>query len=162
MSSTQGSVDMTRIGVIADTHGLLRDAALSCLTGSELIVHAGDIGSAAVISGLEQIAPVAAIRGNVDKGTWAKGFPDTRVIEAGGQRIYVIHNLKGLDFDPAASGFAVVISGHSHTPKSHTMDGVLYLNPGSAGPRRFKLPVAVATLYISGPTISAEIHALQI
>jgi putative phosphoesterase len=153
---------MIRIGVISDTHGLLRDEAVAALTGSQLIIHAGDIGSGAVISGLERIAPVKAIRGNVDKGAWAKLLPATRVIETGGQRIYVIHNLKDLDLDPVASGFAVVVSGHSHMPKSQGLEGVLYLNPGSAGPRRFKLPVAVATLHICGPKVSAEIHRLKI
>ncbi len=153
---------MTRIGVISDTHGLLRDEAVACLAGSDLIIHAGDIGSASVISGLETIAPVRAIRGNVDTGAWAKAFPETQLVEAGGQRIYVIHNLNELDLDPVASGIDIVVSGHSHTPKSGQVDGVLYLNPGSAGPRRFKLPLAVASLYIVGPKVVAEVHPLKL
>ncbi len=153
---------MHRIGIISDTHGLLRDEAVACLRGSELIIHAGDIGSAAVISGLEELGPVKAIRGNVDRGEWARAFPGHAVIEVAGQRIYVIHNLKELDLDPVAAGFRVVISGHSHMPKSQESDGVLYVNPGSAGPRRFRLPVAVATLSIAGASVSARIHPLTI
>jgi putative phosphoesterase len=152
---------MTRIGVISDTHGLLRDEAVARLAGSDLIIHAGDIGSDSVISGLETIAPVRAIRGNVDKGAWAKAFPDTQLIEVAGQRIYVIHNLNELDLDPVASGFNIVVSGHSHIPRSREADGVFYLNPGSAGPRRFKLPVTVASLYVAGSNITAEIHPLK-
>ncbi|MCG6863871.1 MAG: metallophosphatase family protein [Thiogranum sp.] len=153
---------MTKIGVISDTHGLLRDEAVARLGGSGLIIHAGDIGSATVISDLEQIGPVQAIRGNVDRGAWAEAFPDTRVVDVQGQRIYVIHNLGQLDIDPVASGFSVVISGHSHMPKCERRDGVLYLNPGSAGPRRFRLPVAVATLQVSRATVSGEIHRLDV
>jgi putative phosphoesterase len=153
---------MTSIGVISDTHGLLRDEAAAALGQPALIIHAGDIGSAAVISRLEQISPVRAIRGNVDRGAWAKAFPDTQVIDVEGHRIYVIHNLRDLDIDPATSGFRVVISGHSHMPKCEERDGVLYLNPGSAGPRRFRLPVAVATLQVCRSTVSAEIHRLGV
>lgn len=153
---------MTKIGVISDTHGLLRDEAVARLDGSDLIIHAGDIGATAVIAELEQISPVQAVRGNVDRDAWAKAFPATRVIEVEGQRIYVIHNLGELDIDPPASGFRVVISGHSHMPKCEERDGVLYLNPGSAGPRRFRLPVAVATLRLARATVSAEIHRLDV
>ena len=153
---------MTCIGVISDTHGLLRDEAAAALGQATLIIHAGDIGSAAVIAELEQISPVQAIRGNVDRGAWAKAFPDTRVVDVEGHRIYVIHNLGELDIDPVASGFSVVISGHSHMPKCERRDGVLYLNPGSAGPRRFRLPVAVATLQVSRSTVSAEIQRLEV
>ena len=153
---------MTCIGVISDTHGLLRDEAAAALGQATLIIHAGDIGSAAVIAELEQISPVQAIRGNVDRGAWAKVFPDTQIMEVEGQRIYVIHNLGELDIDPVASGFSVVISGHSHMPKCERRDGVLYLNPGSAGPRRFRLPVAVATLQVSRSTVSAEIQRLDV
>ena len=152
---------MTRIGVISDTHGLLRDEAVACLAGSDLIIHAGDIGAASVISGLEAIAPVRAIRGNVDKGAWASVFPDTLAVEAADRRIYVVHNLNELDLDPVASGIDIVVSGHSHRPKSQEMDGVLYINPGSAGPRRFRLPVAVASLYVDGSKVVAEIHRLS-
>jgi uncharacterized protein len=153
---------MTRIGVISDTHGLLREEALNCLRGSELIIHAGDIGSRSVIAGLEALGPVRAIRGNVDRGAWAGAYPDSAEIEISGRRIYVLHNLRELDFDPAADGFSVVVTGHSHMPKSVEQDGVLYLNPGSAGPRRFKLPVAVATLCVSAAGVSAEIHRLAV
>ena len=151
---------MPRIGVISDTHGLLRDEAVTCLEGSALIVHAGDIGSAAVISQLEQIAPVRAIRGNVDRGAWARAFPEDLLFEVQGQRIYVVHDIKTLDLDPAARGIRVVISGHSHQPKFETVGGVLYVNPGSAGPRRFRLPVALATLSVSRSRVSARIHRL--
>lgn len=153
---------MTQIGVISDTHGLLREEAVARLDGSDLIIHAGDIGTAAVIAELEKISPVRAIRGNVDRGAWAKAFPDTRVVDVEGQRIYIIHNLGELDIDPLASGFRVVISGHSHMPRCEECDGVLYLNPGSAGPRRFRLPVAVATLRIARATVSAAIHRLDV
>jgi putative phosphoesterase len=152
---------MPRIGVISDTHGLLRKEAMACLRGSALIIHAGDIGSAEVIAELETVCPVRAIRGNVDRGAWAKAFPEHVEVEVAGTRIYVIHNLKALDFDPAACGYGVVISGHSHMPKAARKDGVLYLNPGSAGPRRFRLPVAVATLDLSTRTAAAEIHRLD-
>ena len=152
---------MPRIGVISDTHGLLRDEAANCLEGSALIIHAGDIGSAAVISQLEQIAPVRAIRGNVDRGAWASAFPGDLLFEVQDQRIYVVHDIKTMDFDPAARGVRVVISGHSHRPKIETVDGVLHVNPGSAGPRRFRLPVALATLSVSRSRVSARIHHLQ-
>jgi len=153
---------MTRIGVISDTHGLLRDEAVDRLRTSALIIHAGDIGSQAVVSQLEQISPVRAIRGNVDRGAWAQVFPEKQIIEVEGQRIYLIHNLRELDLDPVASGIRVVVSGHSHMPNREKVNGVLYLNPGSAGPRRFRLPVAVATLYIARSGVSAEIHELPI
>lgn len=152
---------MTRIGVISDTHGLLRPEAVTCLQGSALIIHAGDIGSAQVIAELEALCPVCAIRGNVDRGAWAKAFPEHAEVEVAGTRIYVLHNLKALDFDPAACGYGVVISGHSHVPKAYREDGVLYVNPGSAGPRRFRLPVAVATLDLSTRRAAAEIHQLE-
>jgi hypothetical protein len=151
---------MTRIGVISDTHGLLRPEAVACLQGSALIIHAGDIGSAEIIDGLETLAPVRAIRGNVDRGAWTSGFPDHADIEFAGLRIHVIHNLKALDFDPAQAGFNIVISGHSHVPGTRRENGVLYLNPGSAGPRRFRLPVAVASINVAGDAPAAEIHTL--
>jgi putative phosphoesterase len=134
------------IGLISDTHGLLRPEALRALAGSELIVHAGDIGSPEILDALAAIAPVVAVRGNIDTAPWARQLPETAVAEAGSSRIYVLHDLKQLDLDPRAAGFAAVVSGHSHRPGRTERAGVLYINPGSAGPRRFRLPVTVALL----------------
>ena len=135
-----------KIGVISDTHGLLRPEAVERLAGVDHIIHAGDIGAAEVIEGLRRIAPVTAIRGNVDRGAWAAEYPQTEFVKLGGRFFYVIHDVNELDLDPVAGGIDVVVSGHSHRPKIETVDGVLYLNPGSAGPRRFTLPIALATL----------------
>lgn len=140
---------MMRIGIISDTHGLLRPEAIQRLAEAEHIIHAGDIGAPGVIEGLRRIAPTTAIRGNIDAGEWAKDYSDTEVVVLGGRALYVLHNLKDIKLDPAACSFDVVISGHSHRPKIETKNGVLYINPGSAGPRRFKLPIAVATLAFS-------------
>jgi len=148
------------IGVISDTHGLLRAEALAALRGCDAIVHAGDIGKPEVLDRLAELAPLTAIRGNVD--TWATDLPDTAVLTLAGKRFYVIHNIKELDLDPRSAGFAAVISGHSHMPKSETRDGVLYLNPGSAGPRRFKLPVAVAKLCVREDGVEAELVTLGV
>jgi len=145
------------IGVISDTHGLLRPEAVELLRGSEHIIHAGDIGAPQIIPELEKIAPVTAIRGNVDTQPWAHKFAETEVIELGGIFLYVIHDANALDLNPKAAGFAVVISGHSHKPSQQVKDGVLYFNPGSAGPRRFKLPISVGRLVIDGGKVSAEI-----
>ena len=145
------------IGVISDTHGLLRPEALELLRGSEHIIHAGDIGSPDIIPALEKIAPVTAIRGNVDTQTWARRFAETEVVELAGLNIYVIHDLNALDLNPKAAGFAAVISGHSHQPKQQMKDGVLYFNPGSAGPRRFKLPISVGRLQILNGGLEAKI-----
>jgi len=145
------------VGIISDTHGLLRPEAVQLLRGSEHIIHAGDIGSAEIIPELEKIAPVTAIRGNVDTQAWARRLPETEVVELGGLHIYVIHDANALDLNPKAAGFAAVISGHSHQPKQETKDGVLYFNPGSAGPRRFKLPIGVGRMEIAEGKISAEI-----
>jgi uncharacterized protein len=145
------------IGVISDTHGLLRPEALELLRGSEHIIHAGDIGAPEIIPALEQIAPVTAIRGNIDVQPWAKRFPETEVLELGGLHIYIIHNVKELDLNPKAAGFAAVISGHSHKPALETKNGVLYFNPGSAGPRRFKLPISVGRLKITNKSVGGEI-----
>lgn len=150
------------IGVISDTHGLLRPEAISALQGSDLIIHAGDIGRLEVIEQLGAIAPVTAVRGNIDKATWANDFPETEVVQANNMLIYVLHNLKELDLDPKAAGFRVVVSGHSHQPKIEEKDGTLYLNPGSAGPRRFKLPIAVGRLFIVGESIHSELLPLDI
>jgi len=152
---------MTIVGVISDTHSLLRPEASEYLHGSDMIVHAGDIGSVDVIVALEEIAPVVAIRGNIDKGSWADDFPEVEVVEVHGKYLYILHSLNDLDLDPTAAGFSVVISGHSHAPKMEEIDGVLYLNPGSAGPRRFKLPIALAKLSVSDSSISAEIHEIS-
>jgi putative phosphoesterase len=135
------------IGLISDTHGLLRDEAVRALRGSELIVHAGDVGEPEILEALRKLAPVAAVRGNVDTAAWAKQqLPMTAVAEAGDVRIYVLHDLHQLDLDPAAAGFQVVVSGHSHKFGRSERAGVMYINPGSAGPRRFQLPITVARL----------------
>lgn len=131
---------MPMIGIISDTHGLLRPEAISIFEGVAHIIHAGDIGKREIISRLTEIAPVTAIRGNIDQADWARTVPDTVCVELLGRRFFVIHDRNDLAFDPAAEGYGVVISGHSHRPGTETVDGVLYLNPGSAGPRRFKLP----------------------
>jgi putative phosphoesterase len=138
-----------QVGIISDTHGLLRSQAIKQLAGTDHIIHAGDIGGPEVVEELRRIAPTTAIRGNIDVAEWAKGYPDTELVVLGGRAFYVLHNLKEIKLDPAASGFDVVISGHSHRPKIETKKGVLYVNLGSAGPRRFKLPVAVATVTLS-------------
>ena len=150
------------IGVISDTHGLLRPEAIETLRGAEHIIHAGDIGAAEILEKLATIAPVTAIRGNVDTAAWASRLPETEVLETGGISIYVLHDLAQLDLKPEAAGFEVVISGHSHVPTQETKNGVLYLNPGSAGPRRFKLPVSVARLVIREGKITAEILSLKV
>ena len=145
------------IGLISDTHGLLRQEALNALRGSELIIHAGDVGSPEIISALEELAPVVAVRGNADSGPWARALPLTAVAHAGPVSIYVLHNLHALKLDPAAARFHhVVVSGHSHKPSIHEQNGVLYLNPGSAGPRRFSLPVTVARLHLVSGRLEAE------
>src|SRR5262245_24750745 len=129
----------TTVGVISDTHGLVREQAAEALRGCDLIIHAGDVGDANVLEVLRAIAPVVAVRGNNDKGAWAEALPTTEVVEVGDLYIYVLHELSELDLDPKGAGFAVVISGHSHRPSGERRNGVLYLNPGSAGPRRFTL-----------------------
>ena len=150
------------VGVISDTHGLLRPEATKALRGSKLIVHAGDVGNAEVLERLRAIAPTVAVRGNVDGGAWATALPVTDVVEVGRLRLYVLHELSGLDLDPKAAGFAAVISGHTHRPSAEVRNGVLYLNPGSAGPRRFSLPVAVAKLQVVGVSLSHEILELLV
>jgi putative phosphoesterase len=145
------------IGVISDTHGLLRPEALSALRGSDHIIHAGDIGDPGILKKLAAIAPVTAIRGNVDREAWARKIPVTDVLEVGGVSIYVLHNLAELDLKPGAAGFAVVVYGHSHVPKQEMKNGVLYFNPGSAGPRRFRLPVTIGRLIVKDGKVSGEI-----
>jgi len=150
------------IGVVSDTHNLLRPEALAALKGSELILHAGDICRPELLEELEKIAPVVAVRGNNDRGTWARRLATSLTIEVGGFRIHVLHHLKELDVDPVAKGFHAVVSGHSHRPLVLRKDGVLYLNPGSAGPRRFKLPVTVARLAVGKSGLRAGIIELTI
>jgi uncharacterized protein len=151
---------MIRIGVISDTHGLLRPSAIERLAGMDHIIHAGDIGAPEVIEELRRIAPTTAIRGNVDTAEWARSYPDTEMLRLAGRAIYVLHNLNELETDPAAGGMDIVISGHSHRPKVDINDSVLYLNPGSAGPRRFALPIALATLELSDRAILPRIHEI--
>jgi len=150
------------IGVISDTHGLVRPEALAALHGVDRIVHAGDIGSADVLARLETIAPVSAVRGNNDRGPWAEALPLTEVVPIGDVSLYLLHDLHELDLEPRAAGFAAVISGHSHQPRVDEKDGVLYLNPGSAGPRRFKLPISLARLTVAGTRVTARLVTLEI
>src|SRR5258708_38031304 len=150
------------IGVISDTHGLLRPEAVEALHGSDRILHAGDIGAPKTLEALAQIAPVIAIRGNVDTELWARKLPETEILEAGGVSIYLLHDLGQLDLKPEAAGFCVVVYGHSHQPKMEEKNGVLYFNPGSAGPRRFHLPVSVGRLTIVTGKVQAELVELKI
>jgi uncharacterized protein len=145
------------IGVISDTHGLLRPEAIAHLRGSDHIIHAGDIGSPEIIAELKRIAPVTAIRGNVDTQAWARLFPETEAVELAGKSIYIIHDVQALDLNPQAAGFDVMISGHSHQAAQEIKDGVLYFNPGSAGRRRFKLPVTLGRLEIAGSELLARV-----
>jgi uncharacterized protein len=134
------------LGLISDTHGLLREEALGALRGSDLILHAGDVGSPEILERLRQVAPVVAVRGNVDEGDWAEALPMSEVVRAGEITMYILHILEHLDLDPAGAGFSMVVSGHSHKPGQSEKKGVLYVNPGSAGPRRFQLPVTIGRL----------------
>ena len=163
MSGQAASVpDRERIvGVISDTHGLLRPEAVAALAGCDLIVHAGDVGSPAVLAGLRRVAPVVAVRGNVDIESWARDLPESEVARVGDASVYVLHDLARLDLDPAAAGFAAVVSGHSHVPAIEEQGGVLYLNPGSAGPRRLSLPVSLARIRVEGGTVTAELVTLE-
>jgi hypothetical protein len=145
------------IGVISDTHNLVRPEAIAALRRSELIVHAGDVCRPEVLEELGRIAPVIAVRGNNDRGAWARGLPVSQTVEVGGFRIHVLHDLKELEVDPRAERFHAVISGHSHRPGVQRRNGVLFLNPGSAGPRRFKLPVAIAHLGVGKRGLRARI-----
>jgi putative phosphoesterase len=150
------------VGVISDTHGLVRPEAAAALHGVDLIVHAGDIGTPAVLDALRDIAPVVAIRGNNDTAPWAMRLPETDVIQAGATHLYVLHDLGDLDLDPRAAGFRAVIAGHSHRPQLEERGGVLFVNPGSAGPRRFTLPVALARLTIRGDDVTGELIELDV
>ena len=149
------------IGLISDTHGLLREEAVRALRGSELIVHAGDVGAPGIIDALIALAPVVAVRGNVDKDDWASRLPATAVAEARDVRIYVLHDVHELDLDPAAAGFHAVVSGHSHKFGRSERSGVLYINPGSAGPRRFQLPITVARLDLGKKPWAVEFVGLE-
>lgn len=151
---------MPRFGVISDTHGLLRAEALDLLRGSRHIVHAGDIGGPEILRQLAELAPLTAVRGNNDHGPWAEALPEALTLDLEGLRIHVLHDLAELAIDPAAAGVRVVIAGHSHKPAVQERGGVLYLNPGSAGPRRFRLPIAVAELWVEGEQVSVRVIEL--
>jgi uncharacterized protein len=151
---------MFKIGIISDTHGLLRPEAQRLLADVDHILHGGDIGRPEIVAALRRIAPVTAIRGNVDTGDWAREYAETERVRLGERSIFILHDLKALRVDPAATGIDVVVSGHSHVPKIGTVDGVLYLNPGSAGPRRFKLPITLATLDVAQDALRPVIHEL--
>jgi uncharacterized protein len=152
---------MYRIGIISDTHGLLRPEALRKLNGVDHVIHGGDIGKPGIIEALRRIAPVTVIRGNVDTGDWALEYPEIARLELAGHSIYVLHDLKALDIEPAHCGIDVVVYGHSHVPKIETVDGVLYLNPGSAGHRRFRLPITLAIIGVGPDGLRPEIHDLE-
>ena len=148
------------VGVISDTHGLLRPEAIAALRGVDRIIHAGDIGAPEILTALGELAPVTAVRGNNDRDAWARKVPLTQVVDAGGVLVYVIHDVGELDVDPAAGGFGVVVAGHSHHPRNERRDGVLWFNPGSAGPRRFKLPIALGLLTIDAGRARGQIITL--
>jgi uncharacterized protein len=150
------------VGVISDTHGLLRPEAVAALKGADLIIHAGDVGAPDVIDALRKLAPTFVVRGNVDTRHWAGALPATTDVEVGGLLFHVLHDIAELDLDPAAVGYAAVVYGHSHQPSIDMRDGVLFLNPGSAGPRRFKLPVSIARVIVSGQKLRPEIVELQL
>lgn len=153
---------MKTIGVISDTHGLVRPEALDALRGTDFILHAGDIGAPEVLDSLRSIADVAAIKGNNDRDPWARRIPETAEVKLEAVKIYLIHNVRDLAIDPAGAGYRVVVSGHSHMPSIREQNGVIYLNPGSAGPRRFKLPIAVARLQVDRESVRAEIIPIEI
>lgn len=153
---------MARLGIISDTHGLLRPEAAAFLQGCDRILHAGDIGTPEVLARLSAIAPVTAIRGNNDKGGWAEMIPETEFFAFSGIHVYAVHNLSLLDLDPSAAGIQVVVSGHSHKHEIEQRDGVFFVNPGSAGPRRFKLPISVGEILVEGGVISPRIVELNV
>ena len=159
---THDTPDETVIGVISDTHGLLRPEALKHLSDVASIIHAGDIGSPNVLEKLQTLAPVSAVRGNNDKGAWAEAIPESLLFEVRNHSIHVLHDLAQIDLSPSAAGISVVISGHSHKPEVAERDGVLFVNPGSIGPRRFRLPIALAKLYVSDTAVRAEIIELRL
>lgn len=161
-TATEGGGAPTRVGVLSDTHGLLRPEALAALADSDLILHAGDVGDPEVLERLRRMAPVLAVRGNVDRGSWAADLPETRRVEVGDVSLCLLHDLGRLGAGPAPAGCRVVLYGHSHRPAVAERDGVLFLNPGSAGPRRFRLPVSVARLRIEGSRIKPELVDLSV
>jgi hypothetical protein len=150
------------IGVISDTHGLVRPEAIDALRGADMILHAGDVGNPQVLEALNDIAPVVAVRGNNDKGAWAEELPHWEVVEIGAISIYMLHDLKEIDISPSGAGFQMVVSGHSHKPSVEERKGILYVNPGSAGPRRFSLPVSIARLRVTGEAINAQVIELPV
>lgn len=157
---TQQERTLWTIGVISDTHGLLRPEALAALQGSDYIIHAGDVGDPAILTALATLAPVTAVRGNVDREKWARELPETNVLQVGLIAMYVLHDVGRLDLNPRSAKLAAVIFGHSHCPSQEMRNGVLFFNPGAAGPRRFTLPVTVGRLRVSGSRLSAEIVTL--
>jgi len=150
------------VGIISDTHGLIRPEAVAALKGADLIIHAGDVGSPDVLDALRKLAPTFVVRGNIDKADWAGALPATTDVEIGGLMFHVLHDIAELDVDPAAVGYAAVVYGHSHQPSIDLRAGVLFLNPGSAGPRRFRLPVSIARVSVSGQQLRPEIVELQL
>jgi uncharacterized protein len=152
----------TIVGVISDTHGLLRPEALEALDGSDLILHAGDIGTSSVLEALAEVAPVVAVRGNVDRGEWATSLPEKMAVEIGEATVYILHDREMLDLKPESAGFLAVVSGHSHKVAQETKNGVLYFNPGSAGPKRFHLPVTLGRFVVTGALIEHEIITLDV
>ena len=150
------------MGLISDTHGLLRPEAVRALRGSDLIVHAGDIGKAAVLDALGALSPVTAVRGNADKGVWARGLPKADALEIDQVGVYVIHDVKEIDLIPEAAGIKVIVSGHSHQPSIQERNGVIFVNPGSAGPRRFNLPVSVARMHVQAESVQVELITLAV
>jgi len=159
-SMARGGNAPVNVGLISDTHGLLRPEAVDALRGSDRIIHAGDVGDPAIIDRLAEIAPVTVVRGNIDREPWADAWPATDVVEIGGVHLYVLHDVAALDLNPAAADFAAVIYGHSHKPLIEQKGGVLFVNPGSAGPRRFRLPISVATLVIDAGSVTARLIEL--
>jgi hypothetical protein len=155
-------MDEIRIGLISDTHGLLRPEALDALAGCDRIIHAGDIGDPAILARLATIAPVTAVRGNNDRAAWADAIPETEVLQLGERFLYVLHDVNELDLDPAAAGFHAVVAGHSHRPSVEHRHGVLFVNPGSAGPRRFRLRVTVGALVLSDRGLDAHVIDLAL
>jgi uncharacterized protein len=150
------------VGVISDTHGLIRPEAVAALKGADLIIHAGDVGTPDVLDALRKLAPTFVVRGNIDQAHWAGALPTTTDVEVGGLMFHVLHDIAELDVDPAAVGYAAVVYGHSHQPSIDLREGVLFLNPGSAGPRRFRLPVSIARVSVSGQQLRPEIIELQL
>lgn len=156
------SSSVIRVGLISDTHGLLRPEAMAFLRGSDYVVHAGDIGASSVLEELAEIAPLTAVRGNNDKAPWAAEIPNTATLKVGAVLICVIHDLSVLAVDPRANGFRVVVTGHTHRPLRTERDGVLFVNPGSAGPRRFSLPVSLGELVVARHRVEARLHTVEL